>query len=223
MGLFIIGDVHGCLNTYIELIEHWDPKTETMIQVGDLIDRGKHSAPCVKLAFELKSTFKDQTIFLKGNHEQMMIDFLKNTGSKNDWLNNGGFQTMENFKANDLDIHFYMRWLNTLPLMWSNEHVVVSHAGFSTAADDPFDVEDPNGLLWNRKPLLNLGKVQVIGHTPRLNGKPEFSSSSNSWNIDTGAYRNICLTGIRLREDGKFLEAINVPTSEKDVDVEKVY
>jgi serine/threonine protein phosphatase 1 len=223
MGVFIIGDVHGCFNTYLHLLENWDPKTEILIQLGDLIDRGKHSSQCVKLAFELQATFKQQTIFLRGNHEQMMIDYLMEKGNHLNWLNNGGGETLQEFNQQGADPNFYLSWIKNLPLSWNNEHIMVSHAGFSVAADDPFDIRDPNGLLWNRKPLLNIGKVQVIGHTPRLNGNPEFISSSNSWNIDTGAYRNICLTGIKLREDGKFLDFISVPTDKKDLDLEKVF
>ncbi|PRY85475.1 metallophosphoesterase family protein [Mongoliibacter ruber] len=223
MGLFIIGDVHGCLYTYIKLMEHWDPKTETLIQLGDLIDRGNHSSQCIKLAFELQSTFKDQAIFLRGNHEQMMIEYLNETNNHLNWLNNGGVETLQEFKQKEVDPFFYLGWIKSLPLTWHNDHVMVSHAGFSVMSEDPFDVRDTNGLLWNRKPLLNIGKTQVIGHTPRLNGKPEYSAASNSWNIDTGAYRNICLTGIRMRKDGKFLEAISVPTDERDLTKEKVF
>lgn len=223
MTLFIIGDVHGCLYTYLKLMEHWDPKTDIMIQLGDLIDRGKHSSQCIKLAFELQNTFKDQTVFLRGNHEQMMIEYLNDSNSHKNWLNNGGFETLQEFKEKEIDPQFYLGWIKSLPLTWNNDHVMVSHAGFSVMSEDPFDVRDTNGLLWNRKPLLDIGKTQVIGHTPRMNGKPEFSAASNSWNIDTGAYRNICLTGIRLRKDGKFLEAISIPTDERDLEIEKVF
>jgi serine/threonine protein phosphatase 1 len=223
MGLFIIGDVHGCLYTYIRLMEHWDPKTETMIQVGDLIDRGKHSSQCIKLAFELENTFKEQAVFLKGNHEQLMIDYLTENDNHLNWLNNGGMETLKEFKQSEIDPFFYIGWIKTRPLTWNNDKVMVSHAGFSVAAKDPFDIRDKDGLLWNRKPLLDIGKIQVIGHTPLLNGKPEYSSSSKSWNIDTGAYRNICLTGIKLRDDGKFLEAISIPTDPRDLDLDKVF
>ncbi|MFD2037303.1 metallophosphoesterase family protein [Belliella marina] len=216
MSLFIIGDVHGCFHTYLKLLDHWEPKTETLIQLGDLIDRGNFSPLTVRLAFETKKVFKYSVHFLKGNHEQMMVNHLKGADKSNLWINNGGKEALAQFKAQNLDPNFYLPWMESMPVFWENQHVVVSHAGFS-GIGSPLDLDNPDGVLWNRKPLINLGKLQVIGHTPLLDGKPEYQSQSNSWNIDTGAYKGNCLTGIKLKKDGTFLESISIPTDPKDI------
>ncbi|MCH7413592.1 serine/threonine protein phosphatase [Belliella sp. R4-6] len=217
MSLFIIGDVHGCFHSYLKLMDHWEPKTETLIQLGDLVDRGNFSPLTVRLAFEIKKVFKNSVHFLRGNHEQMMIKYLLGGDHSDHWLNNGGRQTLEQFSKHKIDPKKYIDWLNAMPLYWENKNVVVSHAGFS-GVGSPLDLNNPDGVLWNRKSLVNLGKIQVIGHTPLVDGRPEFQSSSNSWNIDTGAYKGNCLTGIKLNNDGTFLEVISIPTDPKDID-----
>jgi serine/threonine protein phosphatase 1 len=216
MGIFVVGDVHGCLNTFLTLLEHWDPKAETLIQLGDLVDRGASSPSVVHLAFELHMNFRKETNFLRGNHEQLMINFMKGEDPSGVWLFNGGKETLRQFKEAAVDPDNYSTWLTDLPLIWENEYVQVTHAGFS-GLGDPYDQKNDNGLLWNRKPLKNTGKLQIIGHTPRWDGIPEYKPESNSWNIDTGAYGGVCLTAIRLEDDGTFIETISIPTKQSDL------
>lgn len=217
MSLFIIGDVHGCFHTYLKLMDHWEPKTETLIQLGDLIDRGNFSPLTIRLAFEVKKVFKNSVHFLKGNHEHMMIRYLQGEPNSDHWLDNGGKETLEQFKTHKLDPYFYLGWLNTMPLIWENKNVLVSHAGFS-GNGSPFDTHNPDGVLWNRKPLIHMGKLQVIGHTPIAGSKAEFHEASNSWNIDTGAYKGNYLTGIKLNKDGTLIETITIPTDPRDIE-----
>jgi serine/threonine protein phosphatase 1 len=216
MGIFIVGDVHGCLNTFLELLEHWDPKSETLIQLGDLVDRGASSPSVLNLAFELQMNFKKETNFLRGNHEQLMINYMKGEDHKGIWLYNGGKETLRQFKDAGIDPDNYSTWLTDLPLVWENEHVQVSHAGFS-GIGDPFDMDNDSGILWNRKPLINTNKLQVIGHTPQKDGIAKYTEASNSWNIDTGAFRGLFLTGIKLEDDGTFIELISIPTKSTDL------
>ena len=216
MAVFIIGDVHGCLHTYLKLLEHWDPKSETLIQLGDLVDRGNYSPNVLELAFSLKMNFKEDAHFLMGNHEHMMIKYMRGEDKQKIWLFNGGQQTLHQFETLEIDPDNYSTWLSSLPLSWENESIMVSHAGVS-GLGIPADPNNTHGLLWNRKPLINIQKLQVIGHTPQWDGQPKFNPESNSWNIDTGAYGGICLTGIKLEDNGDFIEIISVPTDKRDI------
>lgn len=216
MDAFIVGDVHGCLYTFVRLLERWNPREEILIQLGDLVDRGNHSPEVLRLATELQHNFRNETVFLKGNHELMMQEYLADPIAGRNWLRNGGDQTLFQFDQAGVDPDHYSNWILKMPLFWENEYFFISHAGISGLAP----VEDwrhPDGLLWNRKPLLNIGKLQVIGHTPRWNGEPQFLPEQNAWNIDTGAYGNICLSAIRLTASGQFKEIISVPTDGRDV------
>ena len=71
MNLFIIGDIHGCYNSFKSLLTNWNKETDLLIQLGDLIDRGNNNPQTIKLCRELQE--KNGAIFLKGNHELMAI------------------------------------------------------------------------------------------------------------------------------------------------------
>ena len=214
--LFVVGDVHGCWNTFQELLTYWNPETEILIQVGDLVDRGNYSPQCLELSRELSRKFPDRSVFLRGNHEQMMLRYLRGEDTTGHWLINGGKSTLTGFIKLQVPPADYLDWLEERELVWENEFVCVTHAGI-TAVENPFDVDDRMGVLWNRGPWKNIGKLQVIGHTPQLSGKAAFNSQPSVWNIDTGAFKGVCLTGIKLDIDGNLSEEINIPTHELDI------
>ncbi|WP_046242963.1 metallophosphoesterase family protein [Hymenobacter terrenus] len=215
MNLFIIGDVHGCLHTFRELLTHWQPATDYLIQVGDLVDRGRYVPETVELARKLSQKHPDTTTFLKGNHEAEMLLHYGPDGPNPDWLGWGGRSTTEQYEAHPKLLARHLTWLAQRPLLWENEDVVVSHAGL---ADSPhaLDPKHPDGLLWRRGPLKKLDKLQVVGHTP-TDDQPYFDVETNTLYIDTGAYQECSLTGVRLSPTGEVLDMIQVPTYEEDL------
>ncbi|MDT8976569.1 hypothetical protein RQP50_09980 [Paenibacillus sp. chi10] len=78
----------------------------------------------------------------------------------------------------------------------------------------------PDSVLWNRGKLKNIGKMQIIGHTPCESGKAEFDRISSTL-IDTGAYRPVGLTAVKEDQDGEIEEIIFEPTLLIDVMSEK--
>ncbi|AGA76761.1 metallophosphoesterase [Echinicola vietnamensis] len=217
MQLFIIGDVHGCYHTFQQMLEHWDPSKERLIQVGDLIDRGNYSVEVLQQAKCLSEKYHGDAVFLRGNHEQMMIDHLENGKIGGSWLFNGGEYTLQQFKEKNIPVESMLHWLRNTALKWESPSLLVSHAGIGKKTLNPYDLHAQDGILWNRGRLKKLPKIQVIGHTPQQNGRANFTTASQHWNIDTGAYRGICLTGLKLQENGLFLEEINIPTDERDL------
>ena len=94
MNLLIVGDVHGCYYTFQSLLEeHWHPETEILIQVGDLIDRGKHTPLTVEYCRTLSERYPERAIFLKGNHEYEMIEHDQR-GPNTNWLRQCGKETL---------------------------------------------------------------------------------------------------------------------------------
>ena len=213
MNLFVIGDVHGCYETFLKMIEHWDKETEILIQLGDLIDRGKRSPEVVKLVRNLKEQYMDQAVFIKGNHEYEMIEHITSPPNNN-WLKQGGTETLHQYLAANQDVEDDVKWLRTLPLFWSNDHVFISHAGISELANNHFNETSEHGILWNRGPLKNIQKLQIIGHTP--GNSPVYNAESNSWNIDTAAVFGNELTGVKLKQTGEIIEWITIKTDKRD-------
>ncbi len=214
MNYFIIGDIHGCYYTLLEILENWNPEKEYLIFVGDLIDRGNYSSQVVNLCLELSN--HNNCSILKGNHELEFIEYYEK-GENDNWLNQCGQETIENFEENKIDLKNTALWLKNMPLKFETDYILVTHAGLSQT-ENPFDENNMDGVLWNRNELINVNKVQVHGHSPLLKNEPIFNAKSNSWNIDTGAYYGFGLTGIKMDNQGKMISAINVKTNKKDIE-----
>ncbi|WP_410877711.1 metallophosphoesterase [Myroides sp. DW712] len=213
MNYFIVGDIHGCYYTLCQLLGHWDRANEVLIFVGDLIDRGKHSAKVLQLCKAL-SDGDNQVVVLKGNHEAELIQYVLE-GSNNNWTDQGGDLTLLNFEQEKLLIQEYVSWLQALPLYFETPYFSVTHAGI-TATANPFLEEHEDSVLWNRKPLQNIGKLQVHGHTPLLAFSAQYTPESNAWNIDTGAFYGYGLTGIKIANKSQMGTPLSVPTDPLD-------
>lgn len=213
MDLFIVGDVHGCYKTFTTLLRKWNPEKEQLIQLGDFIDRGNDNPQTVKLCRELQQ--QHGAIFLKGNHEQMALEYFAGNADER-WSKKYGIKVLWQYTLEEIEPEEDFLWMTSLPAYWENEHVFVSHAGISNS---PFcmDEKHSDGLLWNRGAIKNIGKMQVFGHTPVKSGKPLFIEESNAWNIDTGAYRGKSLSAIRMDSYGKMTEIISIATSREDI------
>lgn len=88
---FVTGDVHGCFNTLTAELDRlgFDRHVDRLFSVGDLVDRGPDSAAVVD--------WLAQPWFhaVRGNHEQMALDYLTGDLDPDDYLHNGGAWFME--------------------------------------------------------------------------------------------------------------------------------
>lgn len=205
--LIAVGDIHGELDKLNLLLDWVDPTTDDkFIFLGDYIDRGNNSRGVVEQLIKFGHDFPE-TIFLRGNHEQMLIDTIEEvSATKNDcfsepveerglrlydseldmFLRNGGKETLhsyglesiENFPEDHLD------FVNSTVLWWQYEHFIFVHAGLEP--DIPLKKQDPFTLLMARNsPPGKNGDIHVVGHTPTPDGEPVFESGR--YRLDTGA------------------------------------
>lgn len=198
---------------------HWNPQQEHLVLVGDLIDRGKHSAKVVAYLMQLTKQYSNTTI-LKGNHEAEAITYFK-TGDNPYWLPQGGRQTLADFQKQGLSNTKLQAWFENFPLIYETQTFTVTHAGISdTTSKHTFDENHPDSVLWNRNPLDNCGKLQIHGHSPLHQHQPQYSELSNSWNIDTGACYGFGLSGLKIDTSQIWqplkIEIVAVPTHELD-------
>jgi len=76
MRLIAIGDIHGHFDKLTRLLDQVTPTPEDrLVFLGDYIDRGPASKGVVDYLMELSREFP-LTVFLRGNHEQMMLDCI---------------------------------------------------------------------------------------------------------------------------------------------------
>ncbi|RZK60895.1 MAG: serine/threonine protein phosphatase [Hymenobacter sp.] len=217
MNFFVIADIHGCLHTFRELLTHWRPAEEILVQLGDLVDRGNFSPETVEQCRQLSLEFPEHTVFLQGNHDWGMAEHLGPDGPYPEWLGWGGKGTLQQYPRHRAWLAPHAAWLAARPLFWEDKDVLFSHAGFA-GTPDPLDPNSADGVLWRRGPLLNTGQLQVVGHTPTADGKLRFDRGANAIYLDTGAVYGRCLTGLRLSETGVVLGTVVVATHRKDVE-----
>lgn len=213
MQTLVLGDVHGCYFTLKHLIkEHWQPEQEKLVSVGDLINKGPHSGKCIKYWRKLQTAHPGRVILIRGNHEQAFIDQFESEEK----LSKVHRQLLVSFQEAGLEARQVHQWLKRQSLSWQNERLMISHAGISKKARDPFNVKDPHSVINNRRLIDRLDKIQVVGHTVIRESKPLFSAKENTWYLDTGAALGRHLSALRFR-DTEAPEVIRVATLAEDL------
>jgi serine/threonine protein phosphatase 1 len=167
---FAVGDVHGCrlkLDRLLAKID-WRPENgELLIFLGDYIDRGPDSFGVVETVIGLKNSHPNEVILLKGNHEQMFINFI--TGQDEILLaSNGVAFTVRSYNANYPFPPAHFQFYQDLILYYeTNDHIFV-HAGLRPGI--PLKLQSEIDCLWIREEFLtsdyDFGKTVVFGHTP---------------------------------------------------------
>jgi len=73
--IYVIGDIHGNLDTLLRLIEIIGKKNpELVIFLGDIVDRGIKQLECLILILALKIRYPNKYYLLKGNHETLEMN-----------------------------------------------------------------------------------------------------------------------------------------------------
>ncbi|SMC42791.1 metallophosphoesterase [Moheibacter sediminis] len=206
MNYFIVGDIHGCYYTLREMLDnHWHSAEEKLVILGDFVNKGKHTFAVLEFLINLKEKLGEKMVILKGNNEYLFEEYYR------DSITLSAKQKFENY---NLDYIQTLNWMNKLPHQWQNGVVYASHAGVAEDAD--FPVEDDNvQILFNRKPLKNIGKLQFVGHV--VMDEPKFDENSDAWYLDTGAGFGKKLTAARVENTGVVNEIISVKVNEKDI------
>lgn len=199
--IYIIGDVHGCFNTLLKLIDQFPNKEKSQICfVGDVIDRGPCSCETVELI--IQNGYK----IVMGNHERRLLSnkdfFLKNKiPFDTSWFyNNGGEETYRSYLIQSINFREkHIEFLESIPVYLefkdhknqNGEHLVVSHSAvgkfWDLRDDDSSRDEFRKHILSGRGDTMQVeGIFNVYGHTPAREAK----LYTNSANIDTGCVYN---------------------------------
>jgi serine/threonine protein phosphatase 1 len=202
--LFAIGDIHGCYGRLKALVEKIpiDFSRDTLLFIGDYIDRGPHSAEVVDYLIQLKKRVKE-VIFLKGNHEDMLDKFL-NGDDRFTYLLNGGQQTLDSYLKKTVQPESFpippdhVEFFKSLRLYYETEEFIFVHAGLRPRT--PLETQSTEDLLWIRDNFIStkydFGKRVIFGHTPLKKPLVE----PNKIGIDTGAVYGNALTCVQLPE-----------------------
>lgn len=208
MRTLVVGDIHGGLKALEQVLEK-TPFTskDRFIFLGDYVDGWSDSAPVI--SFLLKFSEHHNCIFLRGNHDELITNYLE-TGLANPmWLEHGGVSGKKSYDALNQNEkqHHLLFFRNLVNYFIDNKNRLFCHAGFANQHGPGHEYYD-NTVYWDRtlwemvcslnpklspkdpkypKRLKNFMEI-YIGHTPTTKiGKITPVNFANVWNIDTGA------------------------------------
>ncbi|AAD35823.1 metallophosphatase [Thermotoga maritima MSB8] len=199
---YAVGDIHGCFYALKSLLEKLPLSEEDeLIFMGDYVDRGPNSREVIEFLIELSKHHR--CIFLRGNHEEMLLNCVKNGSDCDLWFFNGARSTVESFGGVE-EIKKFLPFFENTVYHYEKENYVFVHGGVrpgvSLEDQDPFDlVWIRDEFIYSENPLP--GKIVVFGHTPF----EEPFVSRDKIGIDTGCVYGGRLTALRV-EDRKFFQ-----------------
>lgn len=201
--IIAIGDVHGEIHKLRNLFERLSfTKNDTIIFLGDYIDRGENSKDVIDFVLSLRD--KCNLITLKGNHEMFAMDSLKFIEGRlglarmfNSWMANGGMSCLRSYCRDGLYIDKpaeiieemfinHGSFFDNLQLTYETENHIFVHGHLAHEQD----VEDQEEwqCLWGRYDDIwphKSGKTVVCGHTIQRDG---VQNDVSKICIDTGSF-----------------------------------
>ncbi|MFC6348450.1 metallophosphoesterase family protein [Vagococcus carniphilus] len=182
--LFVISDIHGDLSLFKSLLNDYDKQSHQLVLIGDLLDRGLNSKECLLLGMEL---IEEGAVYLRGNHEQLFLDFLKDPENRySNYLLNGGGETIESmlhkgaideYSPTEISLMIQTRYkqlikcLESLPYYFEWNHYLCVHAGINLLLSS-WKETTLRDFLWIRGKFHELpnktSKTIVFGHTPTM-------------------------------------------------------
>lgn len=201
--ILAISDIHGCGKTFIKLLQQVGfNKNDTLVIIGDLIDRGPNTKLLIDEIMKLQEEGFNIVCTI-GNHEELMFRGAGSIRAEDNWrLNNGGIETLESFGVecyNDLDEKYKSFFMHLLLKAEIDKYIFV-HAGINNIHfKDPYL---PSVVLWTRNwyEFLDkdwLGDRYIIhGHVPQyyedIINQFEHFETNRYLNIDAGC----CYTSV---------------------------
>lgn len=224
---YAVGDIHGRVDLLTRMLEILEIRTEEearagmqpmVIFLGDYVDRGPDSAGVIELLLQDRLPGVERR-FLRGNHEQSMMDYLRDPLANRAWMLQGGAETLRSYGvqppspvgAKDED------WTEAAAAL--NEKLPATHRAFLDGLeryialgdfafvhagvdfDVPLDRQLDRDLYWARERFLASKRAYshciVHGHTP----SDEPYIDERRVGIDTGAYASGVLTAARFSRD----------------------
>lgn len=208
MKTYVIGDIHGGLKALKQIINKAPIlPSDRLVFLGDYVDGWSESHSVINYLITLKK--EQNCIFLRGNHDDLLLNYLKNNEYNEEWFKHGGQSTINAYNNVDkLTIKKHIEFLKALtPYYIDEENRLFIHAGFTNLKGVAFEYFKPlyywDRTLWEcalgldknikkESPYypsrLKIYKEIYIGHTPVTRiGKTVPHHVETIWNIDTGA------------------------------------
>jgi serine/threonine protein phosphatase 1 len=194
---YVIGDIHGLDDLLGAALGEINARARgaaaVIIALGDYVDKGPQSRQVIeRLLPGIGGGWK--FIALKGNHDAMMVEALRDPSKLAAWLETGGDAALASYGGDPAAVpQAHIGWLDRLPLTHVDAHRLYVHAGVEPGV--PLDRQSETTLLWKRYPKGNpdgFGERHVVhGHDNDPEGPLLYPGRTN---LDTAAWRTGRLT-----------------------------
>ncbi len=168
--VYVIGDVHGCINTLKALLQQINFKGQSpLFLLGDYVNKGPSSVESLIFIIDLKQKYPS-VYPLPGNHDLFLLDFL--TRSDAEWLSSTVYRNMatkgEFDDLTELTRQAFITFIKALPFYYETERHLLVHAGFNFGIANPF--QDVMAMVSTKSftydPWKAKHKQIVHGHLP---------------------------------------------------------
>jgi len=201
--LIAFGDIHGFYKAAEAAIELSEKENATAVFLGDYIDRGPDSIKTIECLIEAKKKHPDW-IFLRGNHEQMLLDLIsgkhnpntKYTVPSGSTSNNETTEVFNEWKS--LSEQFkkeIVSFIEDTEFYYETDEWIFIHAPLKDS-NIPIVKKSRDELIWNYdlNPIWQ-GKKFIHGHAV----VDKLAMSNKGLNINTGCGFGGYLTGILVK------------------------
>jgi len=208
MRTFVIGDIHGGLKALKQIINKAEIAIgDKLIFLGDYVDGWSESPQVLDFLIELKTIYN--CVYIRGNHDGLLLEWLKGSNENLLWHQHGGEATIKAYLQVSKDKkQQHIAFLESLDNFYlDSENRLFVHAGFTNLNGVEYEYF-PKMFYWERTlwemalaldknmkrdsllfpKRLTLYKEIYIGHTPVTRiGKTVPVQMDCVWNVDTGA------------------------------------
>ena len=171
--------------------------TDTIVSLGDVIDYGPESKGVVEQLIALRD--RTNLIFVRGNHEEMLLAIVDGTGSLESWTQHGGDDTLASYGSkHPREIPGeHLELIRRSKFFWETQENIFVHAGYYP--NQPLKDTPASVLFWEflepkwAWPHYS-DKTVIVGHTPQTSG--DILDLGFLVCIDTDCSRGGWLTGL---------------------------
>jgi serine/threonine protein phosphatase 1 len=223
--VYAIGDVHGRLDLLDEMhvlirndAEAAPPGIRRLVvYLGDYIDRGPRSREVIDRLLDNPMCPDFEAVYLRGNHEDIMLGFLDFGSRAASWFRHGGRETLQSYgleaPQHTAEAEFpaacealrqrlppaHRAFLDSTQVMHREGDYMFVHAGIRPGVK--LEKQDPNDFMWIRHEFMDsdakFGVCVVHGHT--IEARPAITD--NRIGLDTGAYASGVLSCAVIEDD----------------------
>ena len=189
---FVLGDIHGAFRALKQCLEtaDFDYEKDRLIALGDVCDGWPETKACIDELLKIKNL-----IFILGNHDSHLLNWMETGNIPKDWFVHGGEATVKSY--GDYIPGFHIAFLKNAKYYHVEDNRLFVHAGIIPG--QKLDTQSPSIFMWDRTlatlvmdfhnrgvnyKLTEFDEI-FIGHTPITSPHPIVSCEV--WMMDTGA------------------------------------